>query len=740
VLLDSVTEPYAFVLPDLLDTLEPLQQPPLIELAPLWETGAPQPAWVELLRARRYHVESDGAGRMRLILPYNGPPQADAAEAAEQAYRRAWPVLRHVFAAERQRLAAGAESLPPLKLRIHAYMHARHLSLFRLGRTAFEAEVEDTRPDGGRAPLDMARPQAFLDERLQLEGGRIDEDGKLELLGSRADDRVTLLGEPVALSDLAVAYRAVFHGGMAEPSMSLERAFSPWMTVVTYGGRLRDTRLGMVSLLCDIRFKTFSLGLGIVEGVDLRERVRELLPGFRSHLERFAADQRSTDVRSQQTRLWFYPDNVDVTLSNQGDLLAMRAVRMTATSERVAGRTGGTEPSEDPPWTLATVKAINEDYETLATIFPEMADLDQVVRLLAFFTWLREAQNLGLAVPELDALLALELPAVPTPRLFPRLLSFNALPPAGSGDVVDAFARVPVGEAMERLDPSSGRRLSSQRRLRRILTAIDPNDPENARLIEEIRGSDFTSLDDVALDDLTYRAERLRLHQTVISTLDPSRRDALTARQEAGTQLRVYSVGIGGLDLGMQSVIERARSRSLGLTGASAVQTVLGAHQVPPGSGQRVAAVAPTVRDEWRRYPPEVPVAAIPAHGLGGSDSRAELAGGWIERRKRAGDSPVPLSIWAVFGAYGPEVVSRKVTLEADGRAAGFERVDHGRFLSYRLEPSGGRWKVVGTPSPARAETAGDEAVTLPAGLALLSIARPNVPCRVSIRCLPRSV
>ena len=43
--------------------------------------------------------------------------------------------------------------------------------------------------------------------------------------------------------------------------MSLDRGRAPWISAVNYGGRLRDTTVGLVSLLSDVRFKTFSLGV-----------------------------------------------------------------------------------------------------------------------------------------------------------------------------------------------------------------------------------------------------------------------------------------------------------------------------------------------------------------------------------------------------------------------------------------------------------------------------------------------
>jgi hypothetical protein len=386
-LLDPLLEPYAFVLQDVLDRLLGAPDPPMIEVGSLWTPGQRQPAWVELLRARRFLVEGDGTGRLRLCLPaddLDGDPSTLAsAEAARHAYDRAWPVLRHVFAAERRRLGGDGNDPIGLRVAVHPYSHARERSSFRLGLVPLEVEVMDTRPDGLRPPLDLAAFAAFLAAGLQPEGGRLDDSGELRLLGSRDTTSSALLGRPLELGDLAVAYRTVFHGGLSEPFMSLDRGFSPQTSIVNYGGRLRDTDLGRVSLLCDIRFKTFSLGIDIVTGRDVREDVRQRLPGFLTHLERFSSDPSSAGVHAQQTRLWFYPDRVDLTVAPQGDVLAMRRVRMSAASERIQGSTMTAGAGEDPPWTRATVSMINESYDALTTFFPELSDLDHVVRLAA---------------------------------------------------------------------------------------------------------------------------------------------------------------------------------------------------------------------------------------------------------------------------------------------------------------------------------------------------------------------
>ncbi|MHC4429518.1 MAG: hypothetical protein ACYS0D_13080, partial [Planctomycetota bacterium] len=516
-LLQPLVEPYAFVLSDALDSVENRHRISWIEVGSLWQPGEPQPAWVELLRARRLIVESNGEGSIRTILPWSHDPadqelpETDSRTAARGAWDEAWPVLRHVLAAERSRLARGGEP-PVLSVEAHAYRHLPERSQFHLGMRAERVEVTDLRGDGLHPPLDLDGLREFLGGGLRLEGARLEQDGGLRLLGSRVTAPVTLLGAPLALSDLAVAYRAVFHGGLAEPYMSLDRGYSPMRSMVNYGGRLRDTGLGLVSLLCDIRFKTFSLGIDIADGRDLREQLRDKLPGFRTHLEHLAAHPEG--ATRQQTRLWFYPDEVDLTLSEQGDVMVMRKVRMSAASERL-GETGlAAREQEVRPWTRATVDAINLEYDTLAGFFPEMADLDQVVRLLSLFAWLKVASTEGHLTPELEGLLAVELPQLSTPRAYPQLLAFNALPPPGDTGAVAVFDRVPVGEALDRLNPSSGRPLPAERRYQRAAGALDPADEEHAALLREFEGYDVERLDAAELDLLSQRAERLVTHRT----------------------------------------------------------------------------------------------------------------------------------------------------------------------------------------------------------------------------------
>ena len=692
VLLDPLLEPYAFVLADALDTIGS-GAGRWVEIGSLWAPAEAQPAWAELLRARRFLVESDGTGKLRVCLPWRGGggvgsspggseadttpalPSVASDEAAKQAWEDAWPVLRHVFAAERRRLAVKAKDRPedhPLDVEVHPYVHLQARTLFHLGVRPYAARITATANISGRPPVDLESWQRFLDRGLQLEGGRLEADGTLRLLGSEAAVKPTLLGRPLVLADFAVAYRAVSHGGLGEPYMSLDRGASPQTSIVNYGGRLRDTSLGLVSLLCDARFKTFSLGIDVVTGLDQRDRVRRELPEFRTHQERFAANAGSKGVMTQQTRLWFYPDTVDLTLSREGDVLVIRRARMSAASERVQEGTFTAAKEPDPPWTAETVAAINRDYDPLARFFPELGDLDQVVRLLSFFTWLRAAGEQGQAIPDLDALLALELPAQPTPRTFPQLLAFSAIPPAGSAQPVTVYNQTRVGEALDRLQPASGAAFPADRRLARARAALDPQRSDQAALARELEQYDPKTLDDSAIDLLAYRAERLRMHQLVLGTLPATNRDDVEKRKKEIEGLRTISTGIGGLDLGMSKALARAAGR-----GAQGAATTEGAPERPrprPAGGPRPD--------------PPLPAIVVPPHGVLSAGEALPRAGVFAQPSTQ-GVSPA--WVQTVAWADGPEPAVRRVLIEPGGRASIVERLEGGRFLRYRMDVAGSR-------------------------------------------------
>lgn len=720
-LLEPLLEPFAFVLADAIDASGPAPERPWIEVGALWHEGERQPAWVELLRARALVVESDGLGRLRVFAPLpaaeggaSSPP--DSEEASRRAFEHAWPVLRHVLAAERRRLTPAAGPAPVLDVEARAFVHEPERTRFRLATTAARMRVDSTAPKGSRPPLDLAALAAFLERGLQIEGGRIEPSGELKLFGSEAATRPTLLGRPIDLTDLAIAYRAVFHGGLAEPYMSLDKGRAPQIATVNYGGRLRDTALGYVSLLCDIRFKTFSLGIDALGDQDVRERLRAEVPEFKSHLERLSADPRSKGIGGQQTRLWFYPDRVDLTLSEEADAMLIRRARMAASSERVSE---GAAAREDPPWTVDTVGAINRDYERLARFFPELGELDHAARLLSTFAWLKAAEQDGLVLPDLDSLLAVELPSIPTPREYPQLLALNALPPSGQGPV-DVFSRFAVEEALDRLLPEGSQALPAELRFERARAGLDRTLPDHAALAAELDKTDPRSLTPDRLDLLSYRAERLRMHRLVLGTLPAEAREKLSKREPG---LRVFSVGIGGLDLGMGASVARGRSKGRRKIEGASFWSGGGARAASAAHGEAPRTAAATIASPGGPVAESrgIPETVVPPHGANAQASSSARA--WLSSGKSEGASPGTYQL-VVYRKDAPDVESRKAIHDSAKKLVVLERFEQGRFLRYRLGADGAtlRAKFEAQAAPARATT---PASAVPADLAILELADP---------------
>jgi hypothetical protein len=716
-LLDPVLEAYAHVLPDALDSLDETSRRRWVEVGWLWEPGEAAPAWVELLRARRAVVETDGRGTLRIFAPLDRDASSGGAERepGERAWARSGSWLRHVVAAERRRQAAGGQGESELRVEVYAYRHRPAETTFELHLEPYGLEGDPTAPPATAPPLDLDELERFLKTGLRIEGGRL-EGGRLRLIGSETDSEPSLGGAPVGLADLAVAHRAVVHGGRPNPSMSLDRGLSPHRSRVTYGGRLADTKLGLVSLLCDVRFKTFSQGIDPGSGEDVRARIRQKVPGFQTHIERFAAHpDRGQDV-GQQTRLWFYPDEVGMLVDPEGGMAALSQPRMTAAAERVE-LSGGASQEAQPPWTRALTLQINDTYDQLAGPFPELAELDQVVRLLSLFTWLDFAGEQGRAVPDLDALLAVELPALRTPRSYPQLLAFDAFPATPSEGRVDVFPRPDVSRALDRLTPSEGGPLPARARLFRALAALDRSNPAHAALIEELSRTSPAQLQDADLDALAYRAERLRMHQLVIETLSREQRAQLRAREQGGDPVEVLSVAIGGLDLDMGAALRRGagRSRRLALVGeASPQRAALGAG---PTAGDRGSARAEPP-DHWRQESAGLPVTSLPALEAEGPGAR----------RLRSWDrkSDLGREIGVVHLPLARDVRARVLRAEGDGAALQIDRVEGSRRYRYTIEGGGGEYTVSRadedpvSPSPVAERLAADP----PEGLFTLALSR----------------
>lgn len=397
---------YSTLLPYVVEMARGADPVPLHDIVERWPEASPQPAWVALFRGGRYRAAADGQGRVRLFLPGDG---------AAAAWRKHYPAVRHCLAA----LAAGGT---PLSVEIFAYRNDYRRQELVLDMRSVMVAGSSFPPD--RTPLDVAPLDDFFRTGARLEGARLDPAEGLVLYGN-PDHHDTLAGESISLADLAVAYRAVFHAGDNDAFISLDPNADPALASVNFGGYLEDTRLGAVALAADRIFKTIASGLDPVTFRDRREEIRKRFPTFLTNSERRFIDGNAPPTSVwMKVRCWFYPDSIRVDSDPVEGYAVITRPQFTAATERLVTGLGNVTTAEKrvelPPWLEENIRNINTDYARYSSAFPEFGDLAPLARLMAVAAWLRRSDTSWL---DLDALLAVELPAVSTPRTLEQLVS-----------------------------------------------------------------------------------------------------------------------------------------------------------------------------------------------------------------------------------------------------------------------------------------------------------------------------
>jgi len=225
------------------------------------------------------------------------------------------------------------------------------------------------------------------------------------------------------------------------------------------------------------------------------------------------------------------------------------------------------------------------------------------------------------------------------------------------------------------------------------------------------------------------------MHQMVLGTLPADERARVERRESAGEKLRTISTGIGGLDLGMSKSLAQAKRRgerlSFGGAGSSATGVVrLASHSErsrAAGAEDQAARARPVSArsgaegGEPREDSPLISAIETPDHGLRGPGAKgtgkSAAAGsrtsptGWL-RKGGGGGAPAAAGrhaawIESVTWPESPEPRARRFAIDGQGRATGFERLESGSFLRYRIEQSGSR--ATARPVADRVVTAGGE-------------------------------
>ncbi len=412
---------YTYLLQHAVEMLKGPDPLPYTTVTDYYESGTVQPAWAAIFRGGRIHAVADGRDHVRLFLRGEEP---------EAAYAEHYSVVRRCLN------ALVPSDGQPLQVEVYAYQHDYATSELRLNTRC--SRLSGAIFPSTKKELDLAGLSEFFAQGAVLEGAQLSHTEGLVLYGQRGK-RPTLSGRPVSLADLAVAYRAVFHAGDNAAFVSLDEHSDPTKVTVNFGGFLEDTRIGSVVLEADKRFKTISSGIDPDSHEDIRHRTRQRLPSFLSVAERDLAGAASHLATGwAATRLWFYPDQAGVETDPDYQFAAITHPQFTAEAERSREhflRPDGTDTGLGllPPSIRQSMNHLNTHYAEYASTFPELRELSTVARLMAIASWLKRANPDWL---DLDALLAVELPAHHTERERTQLLVATVLSSPGleSGD------------------------------------------------------------------------------------------------------------------------------------------------------------------------------------------------------------------------------------------------------------------------------------------------------------------
>lgn len=165
----------------------------------------------------------------------------------------------------------------------------------------------------------------------------------------------------------------------------------------------------------------------------------------------------NNDEGYQKIRYWFFPANEVLTLKSENDLntFLFKKPQMEARSELLETRRGPYEAvnyeNPLPSAVQENLNIINTYYGELSEIFPSLKELNNVVRMLAFFRWVKYYHSDKF---DLSAFAERNDYGTPTPRTYPLLETVIALQDGSllrSVGGVDLHSRTQVGFELEKM-------------------------------------------------------------------------------------------------------------------------------------------------------------------------------------------------------------------------------------------------------------------------------------------------
>jgi len=165
-------------------------------------------------------------------------------------------------------------------------------------------------------------------------------------------------------------------------------------------------------------------------------------------IEEYEYDESADLSEVQKIRYWFFPGNEVLTLASENQLntFLFNRPNMKAQAENIETRNGpfeSVDTIEYMPGITENLRLINDHYDELAEIFPTLKELNNLVRMLAFFRWIRYYQS---NIFDLEAFANATDLGTPTPRTYPVYETVVALP---NGALMRAIGGVDIHSATQ---------------------------------------------------------------------------------------------------------------------------------------------------------------------------------------------------------------------------------------------------------------------------------------------------
>ncbi len=397
-LVQPYLEPFSLLCHDVLLAEQGPDSVPLINILLNYLPNAEVPAWVALAREGHFQIYYNQE-KIRVFI--HGID-------AETALAKHLGIIRHPL---RSILESSGITIQTIETYVFTNSYASQT--IKLNVVPLQLKTVDLTLDPTLQIPNLAGISDLLDVGVRLEAVEVDDDDNLHFYGHK-DSTQTLAGFPLSLSDLAVAYRAVFHCGKNEPYISLDQHEDNRYAKVNFGGLLEDTRIGHVVLEADKLFKTMSTGIDPNTHKIMKDSISGRIPGFVTEDDRSFLDAETGHV---QIRYWFYPDSIGTV--TDGEIGAILSHRFIADVERTD------KDLKVGAATRKTIDHLNANYADYSTILLPYRELDVVGRLIALFSWL-QSMNMNSRI-DLDAFLAVPVPAFDTPDSTKKMLAIASV-------------------------------------------------------------------------------------------------------------------------------------------------------------------------------------------------------------------------------------------------------------------------------------------------------------------------